>query len=108
MLYNETRALIDAELSFQRNRASFIGKQAKRAGAMLLIGVTFIIGSMLALILGGLLALAPLVGPWGAMGIVVVLCLVVAMLAFRAVTGRVKAIGRVLGGEPKSDAGDQP
>ena len=106
MLYREARALVDAELSFQRNRASYIGKQAKHAVGMAIVGVTFIIGSMLALILGALLGLAPLVGPWAAMAIVVLISAAIAFIAFKTMIGRIKAIGRVLTSDPMPGHGD--
>ena len=91
-LADDVRALIDdgktyleAELQFQKSRAALVVGRGK-SGAILGVAAAAIAHlALIALVVGLLFALAPVIGPWGATGIVVgVLLIVAAVLAVMA------------------------
>lgn len=65
------RQFVAAELAYQKARAGLMGKAAVliAGGGALALALFFF--TLMALVVGLLLALAPLIGPWGAMGAVV-------------------------------------
>ncbi|WP_373487960.1 phage holin family protein [Blastomonas sp.] len=79
-LYDDSRALIDAELAFQRARVSYAGKQTRTMALLLFIGLTFLGCTLIALTVGTMIALMPLLGPWGAMGATVLGTILLAAL----------------------------
>jgi uncharacterized membrane protein YqjE len=72
-LFASTRAAFNSEIEYQKARAGMsVGLVVKIAGlAALALALVFFL--LMALIVGGLLGLATVVGPWVAMGIVVAL-----------------------------------
>ncbi len=74
------RALLEAELTYQKSRAALAGKGVKGiaiAGVLALVLAYF---ALMALVMGLLLALNPLLGGWGALAAVVLGLLLVAGL----------------------------
>lgn len=104
-LYTDGRYLIEHELGFQKRRLKFVGQQGKSAAGLIVVALTFVVGGLLALILGVLLALIPVLGEWGATIAVTSGSLVVAVLAHRLAMSRIKSIGRVFAkdDQPESD-----
>lgn len=77
-LVDEVAALIDdgktyaqAELTFQKTRAGIAGKSAAKAAVFGIIAIILLHIAFLALAVGLVIALEPLVTIWGAIGIVV-------------------------------------
>ncbi len=91
-LLEEVGALIDdaklyatAELAFQKTRAGLIGKNAGIAAGAVVVAIILLHISIIALAVGLVMALAPLVTIWGAIAIVVgVMLLGVAGLGYLA------------------------
>lgn len=81
LLAGDARTLAEAELAYQKSRAQVfgggIGKIVGVAGAALLLVSLALIG----LVVGLILALAPLITAWGATAVVVGLLLILAVLA---------------------------
>lgn len=101
-LVDDARTYAAAEIAFQKTRASLAGKTAGRAAVFLVLALVLLNLALIALAVGAVIALAPLVTIWGAIAIVVgVLLLGVALLVMRAV-----AEGRTLSAmfEPGDDA----
>jgi hypothetical protein len=91
-LVDDARTYAAAEIAFQKTRAGLAGKKAARAVVWLVLALAFLNLALIALAVGAVIALAPLVTIWGAIGIVVgVLLIGVAVLVMRAA-----AEGRVL------------
>ena len=103
-IFDEIRQLIaaareaaSAELAYQSTRAKLMAKAAAwvAGGASLALALLFFV--LMALVVGLLLALAPLLGVWGALGAVVggllLATLIAAWIAFRGL-GRLMALVR--------------
>lgn len=91
-LFSSSRAAFDSEIAYQKARAGMaIGLVLRIAGlAALALALVFFL--LMALIMGGLLGLATLIGPWGAMVLVVGLLLAVTLWSVWKVK---RAIGRL-------------
>lgn len=66
-LLEDGRTYLEAELAFQRSRAIFTASESKRGIFTLLATFAFLHAALIALVVGGLLALVPVLGGWGAM-----------------------------------------
>lgn len=69
-LIGDGRALIEAELNWQKARVSFAGRQAKGIVLLGLLAAALAFCALVALIFGLVLALAPVLTAWGAMAAV--------------------------------------
>lgn len=110
-LIEEIGALIDdgrtyaaAEIAFQKARAKFTGRTVGIALVQLVLAVILLHIAFLALAVGLVIALAPLVTVWGAIGIVFGgLLLIVAILVMLAVK-RGKRLGAYFSSDKSGDA----
>ena len=87
---------LEAELAFQKTRAAFV---ADRAKATVVLGAVAALLGFLALVgltVGSIIALTPLLGPWGASALVVAILLVAAGLAARAASRRWNGLMRAI------------
>ncbi len=85
LLAEEARTLARAELTFQKARASYAAGQVRRIAVLLVVAAVVVFFAAMAFVLGLVLALAPLITPWGAMAVVTLGLLALASLsAFRA------------------------
>jgi hypothetical protein len=80
-LMGDGRALLEAELAWQKARASFAGKQAGGIALLGLLALALVFFALMALVFGSVLALAPLLTAWGAMAAVTGGLLLAAALA---------------------------
>lgn len=106
-LYADGRELIDAEVSFQRTRLSAVGKQVRVMAMLAFIGLILLGCVLIALTIGTMIALIPVLGPWGAMGATAGATLVVAVLCFWLAAGRVSKVTALFASaddEPQGDA----
>lgn len=80
-LFESARRMAAAELAYQSTRARLMARAAAwiAAGGALVVALLFFV--LMALVVGLLLALAPLLGPWGALGAVVGGLLVATLVA---------------------------
>jgi hypothetical protein len=84
-LVDDVRTYAAAEIAFQKTRAGLAGKSAARAALWLLLALVLLNLALIALAVGAVIALAPLVTIWGAIAIVVgVLLAGVAVLVWQA------------------------
>lgn len=87
VLVEDARTYAEAEFAFQKTRASLAGKTAGRAAALLVLALVLLHIALIALAVGAVIALAPLVTIWGAIAIVVgVLLIGVLALVLAAVS----------------------
>ena len=70
-LIEDGRTLIEAETGYWRTALAFVLARVKSIALLLVLGLFFLFFTLMALVVGLLLALAPLIGPWGAMALVV-------------------------------------
>ncbi|MEE4317926.1 MAG: phage holin family protein [Erythrobacter sp.] len=71
VLVEDARTYAEAEVQFQKTRATLAGKTAGRALVMLVLALVLLHIALIALAVGAVIALAPLVTIWGAIAIVV-------------------------------------
>ncbi len=99
-LVEDARTYAAAEIAFQKTRAGLAGKKAGRALIYLVLALVLLNLALIALAVGAVIALAPLVTIWGAIAIVVgVLLAGVVLLVMRAASE-----GKVLGAMFGEDA----
>jgi hypothetical protein len=90
------RRLVAAEWAYQSLRAKLVGRALgwmTGAGALVLVLLFF---TLMALVVGLLLALAPLLGAWGAMGAVMGGLLVAALIAAWAAASGLRRLKQLL------------
>ena len=75
-LVEDARTYAEAEIAFQKTRASLAGKRGGRALVLLVLALVLLHIALIALAVGAVIALAPLVTIWGAIAIVVGVLLV--------------------------------
>lgn len=88
-LYDDGRELIDAEIGFQKARIAAVGRQVRAMALLAVVGLILISCALIALVVGTMIALIPLLGAWGAMGATVLGSLVLAGLCFWLAAGRI-------------------
>ena len=98
-LLEDGQALLEAELAFQKARAGFVLGRVKGVLALGALALALLFFALMALVMGLLLALAPLIGPWGALAVVVLGLLALTGLSVLGAVRRVKAITRTLKGK---------
>ncbi|GAO55592.1 phage holin family protein [Novosphingobium sp. MD-1] len=69
-LIDDGQTLFEAELAYARARATYGWGRAKGIVALLLLALAFAFFTLVALVVGLLLALTPLLTPWGALAFV--------------------------------------
>ncbi len=71
VLVDDARTYAEAEIAFQKTRAGLAGRKAARALGLLVLALLLLHIALIALAVGAVIALAPLVTIWGAIAIVV-------------------------------------
>lgn len=71
LLIEDARTYAEAEIAFQKTRAAIVGQTASRALVRLVLALVLLHIALIALAVGAVIALAPLVGVWGAIAVVV-------------------------------------
>jgi len=93
-LIEDAQTLAEAELGYWRTALGFAVARIKTIALLLVGALFFAFFALMALVVGLLLALAPLIGAWGAMALVtVVLALVATWCVRRAITRGRRMIG---------------
>lgn len=98
-LTGNLRLLAEAEVELRKSQAAFVAGHAKRIALMAVLALFFLFFLLMALVVGLLLALNPLLGGWGAMGVVALALLVLTGACVLAVVRGTKALVRGLKGE---------
>lgn len=66
-LAQDARMLAEAEFAFQKTRAAYASSEAKGIALLGLIALVLLFFAVMALVVGAVIALGPVLGPWGAM-----------------------------------------
>ncbi|QIQ86161.1 MAG: phage holin family protein [Erythrobacter sp.] len=107
-LIDDTRTYAEAELAFQKTRASLAGKNAGIALGLVVVAVVVLHVAVLALAVGLVMALAPLVTIWGSIAIVVGALLALTGLLGWMAMKRGKRISAIFAkDEPAAAAGEE-
>lgn len=101
-LYADGRELIDAEIAFQKTRMAAAGRQVRAMAVLVFVGLVLIGCALIALVVGTLIALVPLIGAWGAMGATVLGSLLLAGLAFWLAVRRIGKVGALFSSDDPS------
>lgn len=99
LLADDARAYASAEFAFQKSRAFHAGQELKRAVIFTALAVACVIVALMALTMGTVLALTPLLGAWGATGAVVLFLLAAAGIFALIASTRLRRTARTLEGE---------
>lgn len=79
LLAQDARALAEAELAFQKTRAAYAGAQARGIALLGAVAIFLVFFALMALVVGLVIALGPVLSPWGAMGAVTAALLLIAL-----------------------------
>ncbi len=82
-LVEDARTYLDAEMSYQKIRAGFVGDRLKKTVAFGAVAAYFAVLATIGLTVGLIIALTPLITAWGATALVVLALLLVAYLLVR-------------------------
>lgn len=94
-LVTDGKTYVEAEIAYQKSRASFAGSRVKWSFIYGAAAFGLLHLALIALAVGAVIALAPLVGPWLATGLVVVALLalaVVFILCLKAKLGDIRDV----------------
>lgn len=95
-LVTDGRTLLEAELAYQKSRAAVAGQGAKGIAGWGALALALVFFALMALVLGVLLGLSSVFGPWIATAIAVVATIVAAGLAAMAAARRWKRMASQL------------
>ena len=101
-LVDDARTYAEAEIAFQKTRAGLAGRTAGRALVLLVLALVLFHIALIALAVGAVIALAPLVTIWGAIAIVVGVMLVAVAALVNAALGHGNMLSVMFG------SGDEP
>jgi hypothetical protein len=99
LLADDARAYARAEYTYQKSRAFHAGQELKRAAIFTALAVSCVIVALMALTMGTVLALTPLLGAWGATAAVVFTLLAAAGIFAWIASTRLRRTARTLEGE---------
>lgn len=99
-LVRDGRTLIEAELAYQKSRAALAGQTARSMAGWIALALALVFFALMALVMGLLLALAPLIGGWLAMLAVVLGTLLAAGLSGWLAFRKWRAMARRLQDDP--------
>ena len=100
-LAEDGKAYAEAELAYQKSRAAVAGQGVKGIAIFGALAAALVFFALMALTLGLVLALTPVIGAWGAMGASFVGLLVVAAIFAMLAASRLKRMKRLLGTQDK-------
>lgn len=94
-LFGDAKTYVEAELAFQKSRAGFTAGRVKWAAVYGAMAFGFVHLALIALVVGLVIALTPLIGPWLATLVVVIALLAAAAVLLMKVRARVADIRSV-------------
>lgn len=90
-LIEDSQTLIEAEVGYQKARIAYGWSRGKGIFLLLLLAFGFGFFALLAVVVGLLLALAPLITPWGSLALVVLILVVAAVVCFTSAVRRFRS-----------------
>ena len=97
------RTAFSSEIAFQTARAKLAAKLVGRIAGLAALVLALVFFLLMALVVGALLALGPVLGPWGALGVVSLGLVGLMAVCGLVILAAVKRLKRIL-----SDKGDTP
>lgn len=92
LLVDDGRTLVEAEIAYQTSRAVLVGKGIKGVVVFGALGAALVFFALMALTVGLVVALTPLLTAWGATGAVFAGFLVIAAICMRIAAARWKRV----------------
>lgn len=104
-ILHQGETLVGAELAYQKARVGVGWSRGKRVVAFLVLAAAFGGLTLVALVVGLLIALAPILTPWGSLAVVGLVLALLSALSFQAAVKAFReARGLILGAVPRIDA----
>ncbi|MEP2736489.1 MAG: phage holin family protein [Erythrobacter sp.] len=91
-LVEDGKTYAEAELAFQKTRLSFAADRGKSVLILGVLALGFVHLMLIALVVGSVIALAPMFGGWAAMGIVVGVLLLATIIFGLIIRSKVKQV----------------
>ena len=91
-LFEDGKTYAEAEIAYQKSRASFAANRLKGAIALVFAAFGVFHLALIAAAVGLVIALIPVLGPWGATGVVTLALIIVGVILLRMLKGRIDAI----------------
>ncbi len=98
----EANTPVQAEFTLQKSRAAFVGAEARAIVLLLVAAAVLVFFAVMACVVGTVIALGPVIGPWGAMVAVTLTLLVIAAIGAWSARSKLKRTMTIIGG--KQDA----
>lgn len=105
-LAGEARAYAEAELALQKARASHAGQEAKAIALLGALALALAFFALMALVIGSLIALGPVLTAWGAMAAVTLALLLMAAMLGLLAARRAKRLAVALAAKPDEGRAD--
>lgn len=96
-LAEEAKTFAQAELAFQKSRAAYVGTEVRTIAVLLMAALVLVFFAIIALVVGTVIALGPLLGPWGAMAAVTLLLLFAAGVGALNARARLRRMMKITG-----------
>jgi hypothetical protein len=96
LLAGEARAYAQAELAYQKARAAYAGAETRNIAIMGVSAAVLVFFAVMALVLGAVIAVGTVIGPWLSMIAVPVAILVVAAILGLSARGKVRRMMSLL------------
>ncbi|KMS59492.1 hypothetical protein V474_09845 [Novosphingobium barchaimii LL02] len=101
-LAEEAKTLAQAEFAFQKSRASFVGTETRNIALLLIVATVVVFFAVMAFVVGTVIALGPLIGPWAAMALVTVTLTAVSLFCAWNARSRVRRLMMIIGGKDET------
>jgi hypothetical protein len=98
-LAQDARAYAEAEFHFQKSRASYAASASKSIIVYALVALVLVFFAIMALVVGLVIALAPLLTPWGSTAVVTLALLGLAVFLLLRAKKRVSTLMTVFAGD---------
>ncbi|MFM2371030.1 MAG: hypothetical protein RIS85_752 [Pseudomonadota bacterium] len=98
-LIDDGQTLVEAEIAYRKAQGRYGLSQAKTILLLLVLALGFGFFTLLAVVVGLLLALTPIIGVWGALGVVGGGLLVLMAICLMLARSRISGVAAALGGK---------
>jgi len=98
-LAGQARDYARAELAFQKTRATYAGKEVRGIGLLIGAALVFLFFALMGLVFGLILALSPILTPWGATAVVCLGLMLAAGASAWTAWSRWRRMAALIGGD---------
>lgn len=98
-LIDDGRSYAEAEIAFQKTRIAFVAEQGRKAAFHALLAFSLLLLALVALVVGAVIALSPLLTPIGATLLVTAVLVLAGILFARKARRRIAALSQAFDGE---------